>query len=314
MNKINDYKNGEEMDLDVIIKRSDLRVAKNGKNYLSLVFEDKSGQIPGKYWDASEGDATNFKIGTVTHLVGKRDNYQGNPQVNISSLKVLDPNSIDMSQFIQTAPISAEDMEDQMEGLFLQITNGHWNRIVRYLYKKYHDQFYISPAAKINHHDFRGGLAYHTLSMAKLAEKICDQYPQVDRALLLAGACVHDLGKVIELGGSVDVEYTFEGKMLGHITIVDEEIVSAANELDISLESEDMILLRHMVISHHGLLEYGSPERPQLLEAELLHEIDMIDASINMITKALDRTEEGSFSERIFGLDNRTFYKRNTNS
>ncbi|MQS75566.1 HD domain-containing protein [Lactobacillus halodurans] len=297
------------MSLEVIIKRSDFRLAKNGKNFLSLVFEDKSGQIPGKYWDASEEDAEHYHVGAVVQLEGRRDLYQGKPQVNITRLGVLDPKTVDMSQFVQTAPMKRKDMEAEFDDVFLQITNGSWNRIVRYLFKKYHDRFFTSAAAKTNHHDFQGGLAYHTLSMVRMAENIADQYPQINRALLIAGACLHDFGKIIELTGSLDIEYTFEGNMLGHIMIVDEEIVKAASALDISLESEDMILLRHMILSHHGLLEYGSPERPKLLEAEVLHNIDMMDASINMITKALDKTEKGKFSERIFGLDNRSFYK-----
>ncbi|KRK63548.1 metal-dependent phosphohydrolase [Companilactobacillus tucceti DSM 20183] len=309
MPKIIDYKNGDQMSLEAVIKKSDYRLAKNGKNFLSLVFEDKSGQIPGKFWDASEDDARRFKVGTVVQLDGKRDIYQGKPQVIINHLGPLDSNTVDMSQFIQTAPIKRLDMENEFEDIFLEITNGAWNRVVRYLFKKYHDQFFTSAAAKVNHHDFQGGLAYHTLSMVHLAEKIADQYPQIDKALLIAGACLHDLGKTIELSGTLDVEYTFEGNMLGHITIIDEEIVKAAQELKIDLDSEDMVMLRHMVLSHHGFLEYGSPERPKLLEAEVLHDIDVLDASINMISKALDKTEKGKFSERIFGMDNRAFYK-----
>lgn len=309
MPKIIDYKNGEQMSLEAIIKKSDYRLAKNGKNFLSLVFEDKSGQIPGKFWDASEDDAKRFRVGTVVQLDGKRDVYQGKPQVIINHLGPLDPNTVDMSQFIQTAPIKRADMENEFEDIFLEITNGAWNRVVRYLFKKYHNQFFTSAAAKVNHHDFQGGLAFHTLSMVHLAEKIADQYPQIDKALLIAGTCLHDLGKTIELSGTLDVEYTFEGNMLGHITIIDEEIVKAAQDLKIDLDSQDMVMLRHMVLSHHGLLEYGSPERPKLLEAEVLHDIDVLDASINMISKALDKTEEGKFSERIFGMDNRAFYK-----
>ena len=219
-----DFNKGENMSLEVIIKRSDFRLAKNGKNFLSLVFEDKSGQIPGKYWDASQEDAQKFHVGAVVQLEGRRDLYQGKPQVNITRLGVLDEKTVDMSQFVQTAPMKRKDMEDEFDDVFLQITNGAWNRIVRYLFKKYHDQFFTSAAAKSNHHDFQGGLAYHTLSMVRIAEKMADLYPQINRALLIAGACLHDFGKIIELSGSLDIEYTFEGNMLGHITIVDEEI------------------------------------------------------------------------------------------
>lgn len=192
-----DFNNGETMSLEVIIKRSDFRLAKNGKNFLSLVFEDKSGQIPGKYWDASEDDAKKYHIGAIVQLEGRRDLYQGKPQVNITRLGLLDADTVDMSQFVQTAPMKRADMENEFEDVFLQITNGAWNRIVRYLFKKYHDQFFTSAAAKSNHHDFQGGLAFHTLSMVRMAEKISDLYPQINRALLIAGACYMILARLL---------------------------------------------------------------------------------------------------------------------
>jgi Predicted HD-superfamily hydrolase len=122
-----------------------------------LVFEDKSGQIPGKYWDASEEDAQKFQVGKIVQLEGRRDLYQGKPQVNITRLGLLDADTVDMSQFVQTAPMKKVDMENEFDDVFIQITNGAWNRIVRYLFKKYHDRFFTSAAAKSNHHDFQGG-------------------------------------------------------------------------------------------------------------------------------------------------------------
>lgn len=126
---------------------------------------------------------------------------------------------------------------------------------------------------------------------------------------MYAGAILHDLGKTTELSGPVATEYTLAGNLLGHLSIMDAEIVEAADKLGIDAGSQDLILLRHMVLSHHGLLEYGSPERPKILEAEILHHLDELDATIMMIQGAVKNIEPGQFSDRVFGLDNRRFYK-----
>ncbi|MCT7876182.1 MAG: HD domain-containing protein, partial [Lactobacillus iners] len=149
----------------------------------------------------------------------------------------------------------------------------------------------------------------HTLSMLRDADAISKNYPQVNQSLLFAGCILHDLGKVIEFTGPVATRYTMTGNLLGHLVIGDEEIVLAANELKIDIENEDVVLLRHMVISHHGLPEYGAAKRPALLEAELLHRIDDLDASIYEITKALQETKPGEFSSPIFAQDGRKFYR-----
>ena len=120
---------------------------------------------------------------------------------------------------------------------------------------------------------------------------------------------LHDSGKTMELTGAIGTEYTLKGNLLGHIVIMDEEITKACEELGIDENQEDVLLLKHLVLAHHGKLEYGSPVRPQLLEAEVLHHIDLLDATITMMSNALDKTEPGAFSERVFGLDNRSFYK-----
>lgn len=207
------------------------------------------------------------------------------------------------------APVKTADLDAQLNDYLLMISQPTWNRMVRRLFKQYHDQFLQFPAAKKNHHAFNGGLAFHSLSIAQLAKSVSQQYPQLNADLLLAGALLHDLGKVIELSGPIATEYTLAGDLIGHITLIDEQIVLAANELHFDLNSEEMILLRHVVIAHHGLLEYGSPVRPMVMEAQVLNQLDNLDASMQMMTGALEKTAPGNFSTRIFGLDNRRFYK-----
>ena len=210
---------------------------------------------------------------------------------------------------------TSEDIEKYVPGKVVllngkrELTNPYFRRIVHNILGKYQEAFFEYPAAKRHHHAFVGGLSYHTLSMLRLAKSIAGQYPQINRSLLFAGVIIHDIGKTMELSGAIGTEYTLKGNLLGHIVIMDEEITKACEELGIDENQEEVLLLKHLVLAHHGKLEYGSPVRPQLLEAEVLHHIDLLDATITMMSNALDKTEPGAFSERVFGLDNRSFYK-----
>ncbi|WDC92456.1 HD domain-containing protein [Latilactobacillus curvatus] len=308
--KLFDYQNDENLDLFVLIKTADVRIAKNGKQFIAFTFQDQSGQIGGKYWDASDEDVAKFTAGQVIHLQGKRELYQNNPQVKIYKLRLTtgdEPQTVD--QFIPKAPVQVTEMQDEFGAMLFEITNPNWQRLVRHLIQKHQAEFFSFPAAKTNHHAFSGGLAYHTLSMLRLAKTIAAQYPQIDEALLYAGVILHDLGKTLELSGPVSTEYTVRGNLIGHIVLVDEEIVRACDTLKIDVNAEDMLLLRHVILAHHGLMEYGSPVRPQVLEAEVLHQIDELDASITMMTQSLQHAEAGQFTERLFAMDGRRFYR-----
>ena len=204
-------------------------------------------------------------------------------------------------------------MKEEVNQIMFDITNPYLRRIVHNILKKYQEAFFEFPAAKRHHHAFVGGLSFHTVSMLRLAKAIATQYTQINRSLLYSGVILHDIGKTMELTGAIGTEYTLKGNLLGHIVIMDEEITKACEELDIDENQEDVLLLKHLVLAHHGKLEYGSPVRPQLLEAEVLHHIDLLDATITMMSNALDKTEPGAFSERVFGLDNRSFYKPSSN-
>ena len=304
------YQDSEHVDSFALIKSADVRLTKNGKTYIGLVFSDRSGDLPGNLWDATEDQIARLIPGKIVKLQGVRGSYHDQPQVQITSVRLTDSGEPENpSDFMVHAPIKESDMNDALNDYILLIVNPTWNRLVRRLFTQYHDAFLRYPAAKSNHHAFAGGLAFHSLSIAKLAQSVSKQYPQLNQELLIAGALLHDLGKTIELSGPVATQYTLSGNLIGHITLIDEQIVLAAQELKFDLQDEDLILLRHVVLSHHGILEYGSPVRPVVMEAEVLHQLDELDADIQMMTGVLEKTAEGSFSDRVFGLDNRKFYK-----
>ncbi|MDN6258045.1 MAG: OB-fold nucleic acid binding domain-containing protein, partial [Tetragenococcus halophilus] len=308
MKKIRDLVVDEDFQGFVLIKNADVRTAKNGKTFIAFTFQDTSGSIDGKFWDASSEEIQRFEVGRVVHLTGKREVYQGNPQVRIYKLRLTNPEEPnDPNLFMERAPVKKETMEEEINQVLFEITNPHWNRIVRFLLNKYKKEFFEYPAAKKNHHAFVGGLAYHTTTMLHLGKSLVKEYPQLDGALLFSGIILHDLGKVIELSGAMSTEYTVVGNLVGHLVLVNEEITKACLALKIDESAEDIVVLRHMVLAHHGQLDYGSPVRPRIMEAEILHQIDNIDASMQMLTNAISKTEAGDYTERIFGMDNRSF-------
>jgi 3'-5' exoribonuclease len=310
MKKLYDYQKDEQLNLFLLIKSAEEKKTRNNKPYLALILQDTSGEISANYWDASPSDVEQFKPGRVIKVDGRREEYNGAPQLRIKQMRLAqddEPSNPDL--YIERAPVNKDKMIEAFNQAVFDITNAHLNRIVRYIMKKYQREFFQSPAAKKNHHAYLGGLAFHTMSMLKIAKSITTSYDLLNPSLLYAGIILHDVGKVIELSGPTATEYTLEGKLVGHIVLIYDEISKACVELKIDESHEDVLLLKHLVLAHHGEMEYGSPVRPQIPEAEIIHYIDQIDAKMNMMESALRKTEAGEFSERIWAMDNRSFFK-----
>ncbi|EUJ33602.1 3'-5' exoribonuclease YhaM [Listeria floridensis FSL S10-1187] len=299
---------GESVDLFLLIKSSTKGIASNGKPFLTLMLQDKSGEIEAKLWDVSETDETAYAAEQIVHIAGEIQNYRGRKQLKIRQIRLATPlDNVSASEFMETAPVDKDEMSDEITQYIFEMKNANLQRITRSLIKKYQDAFFEYPAAVRHHHEFVSGLSFHVVSMLRLAKSISDLYPHVNRDLLYAGVILHDLGKVIELSGPVSTTYTLEGNLIGHISIVVEEVSKMADELGI--DGEEVVVLKHVLLAHHGKGEWGSPKPPLVREAEILHQIDLMDATMNMMDKALRHTKPGEFTERVFGLDNRSFYR-----
>ena len=298
---------GDSVENFFLIHRATQGVTAQGKDYMTLYLQDKSGDIEAKLWTVTKDDMKILKPEIIVWVKGDVINYRGRKQMKVNQFRLATAeDGVKTQDFVDGAPLSPNEIQDELSHFILEIENAHLQRITRHLLKKYQDKFFTYPAASSHHHNFAGGLSYHVLTMLKIAKSLCDIYPLLNRSLLYSAIILHDIGKVRELSGPVATTYTVEGNLLGHISIASDEVAEAAKELDI--DSEEVMLLRHMILAHHGKMEFGSPKLPHLKEAEILFFIDNIDAKMNMFDKAFKKTEKGQFTERIFGMDNRQFY------
>lgn len=312
MTQLYDLKNGDEFGLFVLIKSADVRQARNGNPFIAFSFQDRSGSMDGMFWSASDTDIATYRAGKVVFLRGERDTYQGSPQIKIKAIRLAEAGEpMDPTLYVERIEIKQEEIVAELKEALFLILEPNIARVVRKILSQCEEEFYAYPAAKRNHHAMAGGLSFHTITMVRIARAILKIYPQLNASLLIGGIILHDIGKTIELSGTVSTEYTFQGKMLGHIVLMDEWIDRTCTELGIPHETEAIILLKHVILAHHGKLEYGSPVVPQLLEAELIHHIDNLDATVNMMTTALAKTDPGNFSEAIYPLERRQIYKPN---
>lgn len=299
---------GDTFDGFMLIREAKKGVASNGKPFLTLYFVDATGEIDAKLWDASKEDEATFTKEKVVKIVGDIHEFRGKAQMRIKSIRPAQiTDGVRISDFLEKAPVDKEILQEKIMEAVFEMQNPNIQRIVRAFIKKYNEELFTYPAASRNHHAYVSGLAHHIVSMLKIGRQLCDIYPELNKDLLYAGIILHDIGKLHELSGVVSTSYTLEGTLLGHISIMVTEIKEVAGELNI--EGEEVIVLQHLVLSHHGKPEWGSAKQPLVREAEILHLIDQIDAKMNMLNRVLDKTKPGEFTERLFAFDYRTFYK-----
>jgi 3'-5' exoribonuclease len=278
----------------------------NGGSYFSVELRDASGQITAKKWDATLQDEEIFVTGNVISLIGETNRYKDALQLKILSAEVVPLDEIDVDRFVKAPPVSKSELIKKFNNYVNSIKNEDCQKLLKYMINKFDDKLYSYPAAVSIHHEYSSGLLMHSLSMADLAAFLCPIY-DCDYDILITGCLLHDMGKIIELEGPIVYKYSLEGKLLGHISIMVSEIRRAAEGLKIT--SEIPLLLEHMVLSHHGAPEFGSPILPLTREALLLSLIDNIDSKMVIVDKALENVNPGEFSNKVFPLDNRMLYK-----
>lgn len=293
-----------------LVKSADKKSAKNGTFYLDMLLGDKDGEVYAKIWDFREEISPSPEVNSVIKFRGTLQQYNGNDQLIVQKMRpAVDSDNIDMNDFVKSADIDGVDMYRAIVNMVSSFSDSELKSVVLGMLSDNRENMISFPAAEKLHHAMRGGLLYHTLSIVRLAESVCNIYPFVDKELLLSGAILHDIAKIREYSlspaGVVD-GHTLEGMLLGHLVMGAEDVGRKCDELGISAEKK--YLLQHMLISHHGKLEYGAAVRPAFIEAELLSQLDLLDANIYEMADAVKDTAKGDFTGRLWMLDNRRLY------
>ena len=302
-----DFNDGNHISGQFLVNSGAKCVNNQGSAYMNLELKDASGTVNAKKWEANAEDENIYKQGNVVYIEGEVLKYKESLQVKILSGEVVNPNDIDVVKFIKQPPVPKEELIKRFNAHVESIQNDDCRKILDYEIKRLSPKLFEYPAAVSVHHDYGSGLLMHTVSMADLGVFLANYYPNVDKDILLTGILLHDMGKTIEFEGPIVYKYSLTGKLLGHISIMVSEIRRAAEEL--KLTSEAPLLLEHMVLSHHGSNEFGSPVLPMTKEALLLSLIDNLDSKMVIVEKALDGVNPGEFSQKIYPLDGRCIYK-----
>ena len=279
----------------------------NGNQYANIELQDTSGTIEGKKWSLDSDDYYVFEPGSIVSINGEVLAYKGVLQVKIYSARNIDKKYVDLSKFLIQSEYSLVNLKERYNSLLNEINDEEIKNLVVEVFNKYDEELFSFPAAKRNHHNYLRGLITHSISMAEVALFLGKKYKNIDISILVAGALLHDVGKIIELSGPAVTTYTTEGQLLGHISIGFSLIKEECERLNIN--NEKAVHLQHILLSHHGKMEYGSPVLPSTKEAILLSMIDDMDAKLELADNVLENVEEGEFSGRVFAFNDRMLYK-----
>lgn len=276
---------GDAINHFLLVRKSDLRLTKQNKEYISLELADKSLSVQSNLWDDVKNFyniKNNIKTGSVVKVKGQLDEYQGAPQIKITEIRLAkEEDDVTPFDFIPRSNRDLEEMKTEFKNRIKKILNPHLNKLLKNIFSdESFEKYTTAPAGKLWHHSYISGLIEHTLEIIRICDLMCDIHPELNRDLLIAGAMLHDFGKIEELSFDSAFEYTDKGKLLGHIVlasiIVDEEIKK------IKGFPEDMkINLLHLILSHQGKLEHASPVVPKTLEAITLYHADELSAKVN---------------------------------
>ncbi|GIM29378.1 hypothetical protein CPJCM30710_20440 [Clostridium polyendosporum] len=309
--KINDFVAGEKIEGFFLIKSVECKTANaNGKKYLDFLLGDSTGEISAKLWEVTGETENAFKDNKIIKTRGTVVSWQGALQFKIEKLRNVEPSdNVKIEDYVQTAPFESQYMFGEINKFIDNMQNEDIRNIVAYLFESSKEKLMYYPAAKKHHHSIRGGLLYHIMTMLNMAEKLSSIYTFLNKDLLYAGVILHDLAKIKEMDSNelgIVSDYTIEGTLLGHITqgVKDVEVVGEEFKADRQI----IILLQHMILSHHYEPEYGSPVKPMIPEAEMLHYLDIIDARMYDMKRVTMETPKGEFSERLWSLENRRVY------
>jgi len=290
MKYIKDFRESDSIRDIYLCKQKVYAETKNGKTYLSLILQDKSGTIDAKVWEPNSPGIRDFEAMDYIEVYGKVTSFAGSLQVSVEQVFKMSEGEYDPANYFPCTDKNVEEMYAELEKYIGSVKTTYLNRLLTKIFvedKDFAERFKKHSAAKSMHHGFIGGLIEHTLSVTKMCDFYCKQYSILNRDLLISAAMLHDMGKVYELSAFPTNDYTDEGQLIGHIVIGSEKVSELARNIE-GFPVKALNELKHCILAHHGEYEYGSPKKPALPEAVALNFADNTDAKMQTLKEVFD--------------------------
>ena len=311
---IKDLRKDQEVVEFFMVKACAVKTGSNGKQYLDITLGDKTGELSGKKWDVSDGEypaLVEIKEKEIVKVKAVITEWAGQLQFRVQRIrKANDQDGMVIGDFVKAAPEDPQEMYDYIFGAASALKDEELRALALRILTENRERLLYYPAASKNHHAQLGGLLYHTKRMLMTGQRVCEVYTNLNPDLVLIGVILHDMEKLNEIEADVDgiaSGYSFEGQMLGHLIQGVKTVDRMA--LEMGMDREKALMLEHMILAHHYEPEFGSPKKPLFPEAEVLHYLDILDARMFDMQTALEATQPGEFSDRVWTLDNRKLYK-----
>ena len=315
-----DLKDKDSVSSPFLVKFASVGTDKNGKAFMNVILMDRSGELEARIWE----DVPRYSAAVVRdnfiHVEGRIQSYQGRKQIVISRVQPLREDEVDIKEFVPEGTLDADALYAELMTIMDSMTDPHYKALCLSVFRDdadVVDRMRRAPAAKSVHHAYKTGLLEHMVSIAKTLDFLAAHYGKtVDRDLLLLGGFFHDIGKVWELSYDRVTDYTTEGKLIGHLVmgveLIERKIQTlnaTPGRLPVPFPEEKRLLAKHMVLAHHGQLEYGSPKRPKCVEALIVHYIDDLDSKVNAIAKFIENDQNPGEWTLLNKMYERFFFK-----
>jgi 3'-5' exoribonuclease len=313
---VNQFGHQEAIDQTFLASQKQLRPNRNGNLYLQVELSDRSGTISGRMWNASDAEYRGFDDGDFVRVEGTAQLYQGAMQIIVTQIFKARNDEVEYADFMPVGPAELDRLAVRLGELLRGLANPHLRTLAEcfLMDEEFMGKFTRAPAGVKNHHAYVGGLLEHVVNLMEVVTRVAGCYPAIDPDLLLMGAFVHDMGKIDELSYDRGFAYTDEGQLIGHVVMAMSLLESKVHEAEKlsgeAMPDELVLRLKHMIVSHHGQYEFGSPKLPMTLEAVALHHLDNLDAKIHSFEQQMreDPNVESPWTTYIANLG-RKLYK-----
>ncbi len=306
---------GDSLDDVFLVTDKQLRANRNGNLYLQMELRDRTGVISARMWNAGEKQFRSFEEGDFLQVKGKVQLYQGAMQVILNQFERLEEPPANLADFLPQTEHDVSKLLERLRGVLRRLENPHLRALVEcfFMDEEFVSAFCQVPAGVRNHHAYLGGLLEHVTTLLEAAERLLPLYPEINRDLLLSGIFLHDIGKIRELSSGKVFGYSDEGQLIGHIVIgvemLDEKVPKVTDLTGEPFPPELLWRLKHMIVSHHGTYEFGSPRLPMTVEAIALHHLDNFDAKVHSVARDIrdDRSQGSAWTPFSPALQRRLF-------